>query len=349
MLSAQMIVSLDLWIRSLVVFGIAAFIGIVAPLFIVRAVRRVLSSAQPEFTDILCRVVRKYVPVGVILIGAQAAIRLSPLHPIWIMRASHLIMILFVLAAVLAGSRLAVVWIRSFAGRLAMGKTTLIENLARIAIYVLGILLILANLDISITPLLTALGVGSLAVALALQDTLSNLFSGIYIIVSRQIRVGDFIKLDAGGAQGYVADITWRSTTIRDIMNNVIIIPNTKIAQAIVTNFNLPVHKFGVQVHVGVGYGSDLTLVERAAMDVATDVQRTVAGAAPDATPIVRFASFGDSAILFFVILHVHQFEDQYLVVHEFIKRLTERFRRENIEIPFPQRVVHMTGQTPPR
>lgn len=300
-----------------------------------------------KMKQVLYAVGLKHIPFWVVLAGAAVGMRVSRLperHPVWIHNIDRLLMVLFVLSLSVALSRILVVWIRSAAERLALGTTTLLENLTRAVIYGMGLLLILANLDISIAPLLTALGVGSLAVALALQDTLSNLFSGIYIIVNRQIRQEDYIKLDSG-AEGFVTDIGWRSTTIRDRADNFILIPNTKIAQAVVTNFNLPHREFSVPVRLGVSYGSDLTKVEQTALDVARQVQREVPGAIAAFAPFLRFQSFGESSIDFTVMLRVKEFEDQHLATHEFIKRIHERFNREGIQIPFPQRVVHMAGK----
>lgn len=259
----------------------------------------------------------------------------------WIHRIDRVAMVVVILCVSVMAARFAVIHIRSLAKRLTLGPTTLLENLTRAAIYGMGLLLILSNLDISIGPLLTALGVGSLAVALALQDTLSNLFSGINIIANRQIRVGDYIRLD-GGAEGFVADIGWRTTSITDRTDNHIIIPNVKLAQAIVTNFDLPNREFSVPARAGVAYGSDLAKVERVALEVAREVQKSVPGATTSFEPIFRFENFGDSAIQFVVMLRVKNFEDQHRAMHEFILRIDARFRREGIEIPFPQRVVHL-------
>ncbi|MCC6347545.1 MAG: mechanosensitive ion channel, partial [Nitrospirales bacterium] len=103
----------------------------------------------------------------------------------------------------------------------------------------LGLLIILSFLGISIAPLITALGIGGLAVALALKDTLSNLFAGLHILMERSLRIGDFVRLDAG-QEGYIEDITWRTTRIRTLANNMVVIPNDKLAQSVVTNYCLP-------------------------------------------------------------------------------------------------------------
>lgn len=128
-------------------------------------------------------------------------------------------------------------------------STTIITNLAKLLIFVLGGLIILQSLGISVTPVLTALGVGGLAVALALQDTLSNLFAGLYLIVSRQIKPGDYIKLESG-EEGYVADISWRNTTIRALASNMIVVPNSKLSAAVITNYYQPGKEMGLTIAV---------------------------------------------------------------------------------------------------
>lgn len=246
------------------------------------------------------------------------------------------------LATVLA-ARIASRIIRKFTGTSngALPSATLISNIVRIITFIVGVLVILQTLGISITPVLTALGVGGLAVALALQDTLANLFAGIHILLGGKIRPGDFIRLESG-EEGYVTDITWRNTTIRQLPNNIVVIPNTKIASTLLTNYYLPDKEIAVLVQVRVAYGSDLTLVERVTIDVARDVMNTVNGGIPGFEPFIRYHTFGDSSINFSVIMRGKEFVDQYLIKHEFVKRLHRRYLDEGIEIPFPQRTVHI-------
>jgi len=224
---------------------------------------------------------------------------------------------------------------------LSMPLTSLTENLIKLSVFTVGGLILLSHFGISIAPLLTALGVGSLAVALALQDTLTNLFSGFYIIANKQTRTGDYIRLDSG-QEGYVVDIGWRATRIKQLSNNMILIPNAKLGAAVVTNFNLPETEMSLAVPVGVAYSSDLEKVEKVTLEVAKETLKEVNGGVPDFSPTVRFNGFGDSAIQFNVGLRVKDFSDQYLVTHEFIKRLQKRYANEGIDMPFPQRVVHL-------
>lgn len=221
-------------------------------------------------------------------------------------------------------------------------SVSILTNLVRLGVLILGLLVILQVLGVSITPLLTALGIGGLAVALALQDTLSNLFAGLHILAARQLHPGDFIQLDSGH-EGFVEDINWRTTTIRTLPNNLVIIPNSRLANAIVVNYRVPQPETAVPVPVSVAYGSDLEQVERVTLEVARRVQAEVPGAVRDFEPVIRFQSFGDSGINLTVILRVQKVEDQYLLRHEFIKRLYSAYAKEGIQIPFPMR--HLTGK----
>lgn len=208
-------------------------------------------------------------------------------------------------------------------------------------IYAIAILLILQTFDIEITPLLASLGIIGLAVALALKDTLSNFFAGVYIIADRPIKIGDFIEIE-NGMKGYVVDIGWRSVRIKTIENNYIIIPNSRLAQSIITNYYDPTMETSIVVPCGVSYGSDLEKVEKVTVEVAKEIQQTVPGAVKNFEPFIRYNEFGDSNINFSIILRVEKFVDRYLIVHEFIKKLKERYNKEGIEISFPVRNVHI-------
>jgi small-conductance mechanosensitive channel len=228
----------------------------------------------------------------------------------------------------------------------ALPNATLIGNVAWVSALALGLLIALGTLGVSITPLLTALGVGGLAVALALQPTLTNLFAGIQILASRQVSPGDYVRLSSG-EEGYVADVTWRQTTIRALANNLVVVPNSQLASTVLTNFHQPSNDMSVVLQVGVGYDSDLAEVERVTIEVASEIMREVEGGIADFTPFIRYHTFGDSAIQFSVIVRVREYVDQYLVTHEFIKRLQPRYRQAGITIPFPIRTVQLEQTAP--
>ncbi|MCA9381083.1 mechanosensitive ion channel, partial [Candidatus Dojkabacteria bacterium] len=179
-------------------------------------------------------------------------------------------------------------------------------------------------------------GVGGLAVALALQDTLTNLFAGFYIIAARKIKPGDYIELESG-QEGFVEDVSWRNTTIRTLQNYIIIVPNATLANVILTNYQLPVSDLAILMNVGVSYDSDLELVEKVTVEVAKEVMVEVAGAVPEFDPFIRYNDFAASSINFTVIMRGKQYTDRYLINHEFVKRLHKRYAKEGVEFPFPQ------------
>src|SRR6266550_1952703 len=137
-----------------------------------------------------------------------------------------------------------------------------VMTMARVTLaFVFGALL-LDNLGIHLTALVTTLGIGSLAVALALQDTLGNFFAGLYLQADRPVRIGDYVRVDTGD-EGTVMHIGWRSTRLRTITNNTVVLPNERLSKAVVTNYSLPDPEVAVDVRVTVAYDSDLDRVER--------------------------------------------------------------------------------------
>jgi len=123
--------------------------------------------------------------------------------------------------------------------------------------------------------------------------------------------------------------------------NNIVLVPNSKLAQSILTNYYLPAKDLAVLVQVGVHYDSDLKHVEKVTCEVAKEIMKTVTGGIPEFDPFIRYHTFGDFSINFTVILRAKEFVDNYLIKHEFIKRLHERYRKEGIIIPYPIRAIN--------
>ena len=245
-----------------------------------------------------------------------------------------------IVAVTVISARLTAEGVRAyFLHRAGKQASSIFVTLSWIGVVAVGMLVLLQTLGVSITPLLTALGVAGLALALALQDTLSNLFAGIHILASKKVQIGDFIELDSG-QRGYIADITWRNTAIRELPNNLILVPNSKLASAVVTNYYRPNTELAVLVEVGVSYDSDLARVERVTIEVGREVMQHVTGGIANHEPFIRYHTFNQSSIDFTVILRVREFADQYLIKHEFIKMLHARYRAEGLQIPFPIRTL---------
>ena len=223
----------------------------------------------------------------------------------------------------------------------------MIHLIARIIVIGLGLLILMDNFGISITPILASLGVGSLAVALALQPTLENFFGGLQLIIDKPIAVGHFIKLDSG-EEGYVEKIGWRSTWVRMLPNNVVVIPNTVLVNTRILNYCYPEKEISVYIGVGVHYDSDLEKVEKVILEVAHEILQDVTGGVPDFEPRVRFHTFNDFSIDCKVILRAKEFVDGYLIKHEFVKKLHKRFNSEGIIIPYPIRTLDWNDSSNP-
>lgn len=217
-------------------------------------------------------------------------------------------------------------------------SATILDNILTTIIHVLAILIVLSHFNIAITPILTAMGVGGIAIGLGLQETLQNIFAGLWLIVSKQIQVGDFILLSTN-QQGRVTDITWRYTTVQSTLGNLIVIPNKNLASSVITNYNLPQKDITIKIPIGVAYDSDLEQVERVTLEVANKVMHDMAEFS-EIPPKVLFHTFADSSINFDVLLHSARFEMQLELKHRFIKAITARYRKEGIEIPFPIRTI---------
>ncbi|PYM25723.1 MAG: mechanosensitive ion channel family protein [Candidatus Rokuibacteriota bacterium] len=223
---------------------------------------------------------------------------------------------------------------------LAVGVTGLFRTSVRLVVLVVGGLVLLSSLGIAVTPILTALGVGGLAVALALQDTLSNLFAGIHLLADKPIRVGDYVRLSAENVEGHVVDVGWRSTRLRMLQNNVVVVPNKRVAESIITNYDLGETRMAVLIRVRVDYDADAELVERLLVDEATRAVGQVDGLLAEPPPSARLIpGFGDYALEFTLACQVRSFVDQFSVQHELRKRVLKRLRAERIRIPLPTEV----------
>src|SRR5467141_2362808 len=225
---------------------------------------------------------------------------------------------------------------------LAVGVTGLFQTSVRLVVLLIGGLVLLSSLGIAITPILTALGVGGLAVALALQDTLSNLFAGAHLLADKPIRVGDYVKV-ADTVEGYVVDIGWRSTRVRMLQNMVVTIPNKRVAESIITNYDMPDPRLTLLVRVSVDYGSDVELVERLLVEEATGAVGEVAGLMASPSPSARLIpGFGEFSLDFTLSCQVASFTDQFPVQHELRKRILRRLGVEGVRIPVQVRAAEL-------
>ncbi len=321
----------------------SVFAGFVFQYLVISNLSKLAKKTHWKGDDIIIKSLKGVVVLLFFLIGLYVSVQISSFS-VGVQKIVQKILIAGIIFSVFwvfskVISDFVVLYGKKLEGR--MSSLSLFANFFRVLVMLIGGLVIFQTLGIKITPVLTALGVGGLAVALALQDTLANMFAGFHIAMSGQLRPGDYVKLDSG-EEGVVEDITWRNTTIKKIRNNMIVIPNSKLANSVITNYDLPKKEMTIIVPVGVAYDSDLEKVERVTIEVGKEIMKTVPGGVADFEPLVRYHTFNDSSIDFNVVLRCNEFVNQYLLKHEFVKKLHKQYNIEGIEIPFPIRTIQM-------
>jgi small-conductance mechanosensitive channel len=341
-------VSSHTWILAAACLA-AGVIGVVALRGLLRRLHRTVEQTRWRGSDIVVAFLRLVTPWCLGAGCIWAAVLALPLDSAYRYDLDHTLLAVIIVVISLGCAKVAGAAVHAGATSHAgtSGSATIFMSITRVVVWTIGGLVLLNSLGVAITPLLTALGVGGLAVALALQDTLSNLFAGVHILTSRKVQPGDFIQLD-NGMQGYVEDTNWRNTIIRQLPNNTLVVPNATVASSIVTNYHLPEHEMSVTVPCAVSYESDLEHVERVTIEVGRQVMREVSGGVLDHEPTVRYNTFGDSSISFNVGLRAADVSAQALIIHEFIKRLHARYQLEGIENSSPSQLAVQASPAEP-
>ena len=340
----------------IIILTIALFVGIALNSMLNKQIERHLKTEEGTIKNIFFHAL-KGVPISFCLVvGLYWVINTSALPAGIVTFFSYILFTSIIFTITRVVERTLGGFIRlKFSGSSDATQSTLLDTIFRVAIYASGALIVLDYFNISVAPIMAAMGVGGMAVALGTRETLENIFSGLQIIISKQIRVNDYIKLSTGD-EGKVTDINWRFITIMPSnQGSVVVIPNKVIAGAVSTNYSMPRDDIVVIVPIGVGYESDLDKVEQITVEVARELMTEVDGYEPNfddegidrnpLAPVVRYQKFNDSSIDFNAIMHVTSFTHQYLLKHKFIKRIMERYREENINIPFPIRTVEISGK----
>ena len=323
------------------IVALSLIVGFIADRVLLGSLRKLASTTEGKLDDVIVNSVKGVAVWAFLLVGVYMALPSVPLpenidSPVTTgMRIAVMLLSVFVVARLASGIAV------HYAYKVVPSSASLAKVVVNLVIIGIGLLVIFQTMGIQITPIITALGVGGLAVALALQPTLANFFAGIQLLSMKEVKPGDYVVLDSG-QEGYIHDIGWRATTLRPLRNNLIVVPNTKMTDAIITNFELPNRPYGVLLGIGVSYASDLKKVERVSIEVAKEVIQRIEGTVKEFEPVVRFHTFGDSSINYNLIVQCTEFPAQYLTAHELIKALHERFGAEGIEIPFPIRTVYM-------
>jgi small-conductance mechanosensitive channel len=341
---------IEIWAPPLLTIPVAVAVLVAVAMLLGRLVTRltrgwfIVGASTTGFDGGERSAPRVTLPMGVAIFSAgllllSSEVTVPGTHGRWFRVA---ITVLLVSGCAIALTRLAVAGVSVYAAhRPALAPATSVARMAaRIVIGILAALTGLQALGVPVTPLLTTLGIGSLAVALALQDTLANFFAGLYLLADRPVRPGDYIKLSEGDAEGYIDSIGWRSSRLRTLKGNTVIVPNQKLSQTILTNYHLPQPDMVLTVPVTVPYEADADVVERLLLDEILQAGHDL----PELLsrePVVRLVDLGPSGMLFHCVVRVRDFESQGTAAHEIRRRIVARLKQEDIELAYPQRVVH--------
>jgi small-conductance mechanosensitive channel len=320
--------------QAATVFGIALAISLVARHLLLRSLAGI--SAEPDSAArALFETLRLPSLLWCLLIPLVIAIDLTDLRGKAPRHVSASIVVLLVVSVCAVASSLLVRLVMSSAHQrgLTFVRSGVMRALIHVFVWTLGASVLLRHFDIAVAPLLTALGVGGLALALALQDTLANFFAGIHILVEAPISVGDFIRLSSG-EEGTVTDIGWRTTRVETTANNTVVIPNHKITSSILTNFMLPDARVAVEVILMTSLDSDVEKASQIALEEAGKAE-TVLKQFP---PLVLFdPGVTPTHLQFKLIVQAGHRLHQGPLQSELRLRILERFRREGIPLPVPE------------
>jgi small-conductance mechanosensitive channel len=329
------------YLRFLIIL-IGTIIFVSASYLILKLIVRKVSGGKKTYSKFILKQLSIPVFFLVFIIGLYTSLKtLSKLDQYYIYLDGFFFVITVFLGALLISRIITVIMMGWLKEKRGFKRTPgLLNKAISVIVFVIAIAVILSYFKIDITPLIAGVGLGALAIGLALQSTLSNFFAGVHLISDRPINVGDFIELDEKNS-GIIEDIGWRSTRIRMLTDNLLVIPNGKLADSNIINYSMPKEDFSIWVPCGVAYESDLKKVERVSLEVAKEIQKKVPGAVKDFEPLFRYREFGDSNINFITILRIERPMDRFVVRNEFIKALKERYDREKIEISWPIRKIY--------
>lgn len=332
------------YFKTIIFVLIAMLIGIVIRQVVITRIGAFASRTENIADDVFLEILRRKTVLWVLLLAGIFAIPTLPWEERYREIGVQILMGLFVLSVTLSFVRGIGSYLARYGERSGTGSagTTLIRYVISFLVWSLGIAIILSLFDVSLLPALTALGVGGLAVALAFQDTLANLFAGIYITLSRQMRIGDYVEISGGpNDKGFVSDIGWRTTTLRTLANNMVIIPNKKMAESTVINYSLPESIMTFEMVLSVAYDTDPDMLEAIIIDEVLQAAGDIEGLIKE-EPAVRFTDFAESALTVKVYPKVERLEQSFEARHRMMKRLNARLRREGVDFPFPIRTLRI-------
>ena len=329
-------------IQSLGIFILSLVLTVVVHWILRFVLHGLAQKTRTEVDDILVRAAKNVVTYSIPVIGLMLALTPLALQTSIPQR----ILFSFLVVLLIRGSISLVddmskwlerTWLERTISTLDKGLLPLLRKSAKAIVAILGVLIILGKWEVEIGPLLGALGIGGLAIALALNSSLSNVFAGIQLILDRSVNVGDKVQLESGEV-GVVLDIGLRTTLMQTYDNEVISLPNSQLANARIKNFTKPDETIRVSVNFTVAYGSDLAEVKRVVLDVISQLDDI----SQEPGPQVLFLNMGDYSLDMCARVWVDNFEKQFSRKLEMTELIYNTLNESGINIPFPTHTVHM-------
>ena len=316
-----------------------------------RIMHLITKTTQTEIDDFLAEAIKGPLILSIAISSIYAGLNiLSYMDPY--LRTIEKIWVAFILFFIVSASRRIVLGLLDWISR--NGEVSglpgfdprsmpFLKRIINVVIITIGALLVLDVIGVSISPLLAGLGLGGLAVALALQPLLSNIFASSYVITDSSIAVGDFVEV-SGGPLGIVEDIGWRATRIRTFDNNIVMVPNAAVADSIITNFDSADARADARVDCGIAYEEDLDRVESIVVE---EMNKLLEYDYVDTArkPLFRYSEFGDSNINFFVKMRAVTWADSFTLKHEMMKHIHRRLTSEGIVINYPARRLMLANE----
>ena len=333
------------WLRAGAIIGVFSIAALVVSLLWRRIFERLVAKTRSHLDDMILEAFRNLVVWGLIVAGGYYAfleISIAQKNTVvwgmigkgftlaWIALAVATLMRIFN-----AFSRWRIDHATAHgpeAIRDVVTRVTFVRKLLTVVVMFFAVLYALSVAGVDTSPLVAGGALGGIVIGIALQDTLSNVFAGFFLNIDRPIKIGDFIRLDTN-QEGYVEDVGWRYSRVRLIGNNLLIIPNNKLSQSIITNFSLPSQAINVSVACNISYDSDLERVESIAEEVALRVQGSIDGEEGNWKPHVRFKEFGAATISMVTVLRSKEISSQNRIQHEFMKALHKAFTEADIKM----------------
>jgi MscS family membrane protein len=330
-------------LKRIVIVVIYAILAKGVDIFIDRVLRNLAAKTKISFDDKLINFLHVPIYWTVFWFGVLHALSIKPLDDPWEIIlpqiAQSTILIIWLIAVIRVFNWIVEYYMSHAPERGKIGKDLfmLLKSVIRIIVIIAGLLWFLAIWQINLTPLFASAGIAGIAVALAAKDTLANFFGGISIFMDNTYKVGEYIILDSG-ERGEVVEIGVRSTRIKTRDDVIVNIPNSIMANSKIINESAPIPRFRIRVPVGVAYGSNLEKVEEILLAV-TNANENIE---KHPEPRVRLRTFADSSVNFQLLCWVKDPRDKGLQTHNLLKAAYRAFDEQGINIPFPQRDIHI-------